>query len=104
MWRPCSKKLLSCWGTPISLTPGLRCWLLNTNLHTKRARKAITDRIASAIQIQLGGNGLPPTRFQSKASERLTPPAGVLSAVASGWLAAREGVNHQDFVLVARCF
>ena len=39
-------------------------------------------------------------RFQSKASERLTPPAGVLSAAASGWLAARDGMNHQDFVLV----
>src|SRR6266849_1388677 len=106
MWRPCSKKLLSCRrGAPISLTIGLRCWPLNTNLHTMRARKAITDRIASAIQIQPGRKWTTASvAFSPMPAKRLTPPAGLVSAAASGRLAARDGMNHQDFVLLARDF
>src|SRR5258707_3834020 len=106
MWRPCSKKLSSCCrDTPIPLTTGLRCWPLNTNLHTTRARKAITDRLASAIQIQPGRKlTTASVAFSPNASERLTPPAGVLSAAASGRLAARDGLNHQNFVLLTGDF
>jgi hypothetical protein len=43
-------------------------------------------------------------RFQSNTNERLTRPAGVLPAAASARLAARDGMNHQDFVLVTRDF
>src|SRR5258708_1957567 len=105
MWRPCSKTFVCCCGgAAISLANGLRRGPANTNLHAKRARKAITDRIAGVIQTAAAKMDYRQRRFQSNASERPTPPTGVQRAAASGGLAARDGMNHQDFVLVARDF
>jgi len=53
------------------------------------ARKAITDRIASAIQIQPGENRQ--RRFQSNASERLYAASGRGVSSDQRRLAARDG-------------
>src|SRR5229473_363203 len=105
MWRPCSKTLVCrCCCGAIALTKGLRCRPANTNLHTIRARNAIIDRIAGAIEI-------PPWRKWTAARVRFGPiltkshtASRVVSAAASGRLAACDGMNHQNFVLLARDF
>src|SRR5258708_1406902 len=105
MWKISSKMVSRrcCRGT-IARTKGQRCGPANTNLHTTRARNAITDRIAGAIEI-------PPWRKWTSISIRFGPiptkshtASRVLSAAAIARLAACDGMNHQNFVLLARDF
>src|SRR5713226_1985276 len=100
MWRTPAKRLLCrCCRGAIALT-SLRCGPANTNPHTIRARNAITDRIAGAIQFRRRGKW---TAASVRFSQRsLTLPAGIVSPAASARLAACDGMNHQDFVLLAR--
>src|ERR1700693_2298462 len=73
-----------------------------TNLHTIRTRKTATDRIASAIQTT--------ALAEPDATVVLNPTLKMSSATSRGGqrrsvrLAACDGVNHQDFVLLARDF
>src|SRR5713226_972396 len=105
MLKPCLKKLLCCGrGAAFSLTKGPRCRPANTNLHTIRARNAITARFGGDIQV-------PPSFKWTTASVRFSPrptksyaAARVVSVAASARLAACDGMNHQDFVLLARDF
>src|SRR5712692_9760790 len=97
MWRSCSKALCCCCRVAISLTHGLRCGVANTNLHTIRARNAIMDRFTGAIQV-------PPESDSAQCQRSLTLPAGVVSVAANARLATCDGMNHQDFVLLARDF
>src|SRR6266702_8188007 len=105
MWRPSSKRLLCCCCCgAIALAKSLRCGPANTNLHTTRAGNAITDRIAGAIKFRRRGNGLPLAFDSAHCQRSLTLPAGIVSPAASAWSAACDGVNHQNFVLLARDF
>ena len=105
MWRPSSKTLLRrCCPGAIARTKDQRCGPANTNLHTIRARNAIIDRIAGAIEI-------PQWRKWAIASIRFGPiptkshtGSRVVSAAASARLAPCDRMNHQDFVLLARDF
>src|SRR6266704_6499190 len=101
MWRPSSKRVL-CRCRAIALTKGLRCEPANTNLHTTRARNAITDRIAGAIKFRRRGYGLPLASDSALCQRSLTLPAGIVSPAAAALLTACDGVNHQDFILLAR--
>src|SRR5260370_42334223 len=103
MWRPPSKRWLcrGCCGAN-ALAKGPRCGPANTNLHTIRTRNTITDAIAGAIQIPPpGGSSLPPA---SQSQRSLALPAAVVSVAASARSATCDGMNHQDFVLLARGF
>src|SRR6266850_2511820 len=103
MWRASSKTLLCrCSCGAIALSQGLHRRPPNANLHTTRPRNAITDRFAGDIQV-------PPGLKLTTASVRFSPmptksytASGVVSAAASARLAACDGMNHQDFVLLAR--
>src|SRR5882762_9348107 len=105
MWRTSSRMLSRrCCRGAIARTKGQRCGPANTNLHTTRARNAITDRIAGAIDI-------PPWRKWTTISIRFGPKptkshtaSRVVSGAASARLAACDGMNHQNFVLLARDF
>ncbi len=96
------KKVLCCGcGAAIPLANGLRRRPVNTSLHAISAKNAIRESVVNAIQIPRIGNGV------SRSAPMLTKfmlPAGVVAAAASGRLAARDGMNHQDFVLLARDF
>src|SRR5260370_34064083 len=105
MWRTSAERLLCrCCRRAIALTKGLRCGPANTNLHTTRAKNAITDRIADAIKFRRCGNGLPLAADSALCQRCLTLPAWIVSAAASARSAACDGMNHQDFVLLARNF
>src|SRR5436309_4161031 len=105
MWRPSSKGLLyRCCCGAIALARGPQCEPANTNLHTTRAGNAITDRIAGAIKFRRRGNGLPLAFDSALCRRSLTLPPGIVSPAASAWSAACDGVNHQNFVLLARDF
>src|SRR5439155_2982620 len=105
MWRPFSKRSFCrccCGASTLAKSP--RCRLANTNLHTIRTRNAITDRIAGAIEFRRRGNGLPLASDSALCQRSLTLPAGIVSPAASARSAACDGMNHQDFVLLARNF
>src|SRR5207245_1054908 len=74
----------------------------NTNLHTIRMRNPITDRIAGAIKFRRRGDGLPQASDSALCQRSLTLPAGFVSPAASARSAACDGMNHQDFILLAR--
>src|SRR6266852_348161 len=103
MWRSAAKRLLCrrC-HRAIALTKGLRCRPANTNLHTIRTRNAITDRIADAIKFRRRGDGLPLASDSALCQRSLTLPAGIVSPAAAAPLTACDGMNHQDFILLAR--
>src|SRR5882724_2748296 len=101
MWRPSSKRVL-CRCRAIALTKGLQCESANTNLHTTRARNAITNRIAGAMKFRRSENGLPLAADSALCQRSLTLPAGIVSLAAAALLTACDGMNHQDFVLLAR--
>src|SRR5260370_13069309 len=100
MSRLCAEMLVCCrCGGAISLAIGPRRRPANTNLHAKRARKAITDRTADVIQIHPEQEWTTcQSRFQSKASERLTPPNGVLRAADTGRLSSANARNNHSLL------
>src|SRR6266853_2421379 len=103
MWKPNAKRLLCrCCCGAIALSKGLRWGPANTNLHTTRARNAITDRIAGAIKFRRRGNGLPLAANSALCQRSLTLPAGIVLPAAAAPLTACNGMNHQDFILLAR--
>src|SRR5206468_8725068 len=79
-----------------------RCRLANTNLHTIKTKNAITDRIADAIKFRRRGYGLPLASDSALCQRSLTLPAGIVSPAAAALLTACDGMNHQDFILLAR--
>src|SRR5260370_11849202 len=103
MWRPSSKRWLRrCCCGAIALTEGLRCGPASTNLHTTRARNAIPDRIAGAIKFRRRRNGLPLGADSALCQRSRALPDGVVSPVAAALLTAGHGLDHQDFILLAR--
>src|SRR5713101_7966533 len=105
MWRASSKTLwCRCCCGAISRTQGLHRRPANTNLHTIRASKAIIDRFAGDIQAQPGLKSTTASvRFSPMPTKSYTA-SGVVPVAASARLAACDGMNHQDLVLLARDF
>src|SRR6266446_5600287 len=103
MWRTSPKTLLCrCCCGAIDLTKSLRWRPANTNFHTIKARNAMIDRFAGDIQQQPGLKLTTASVRFSPMPAKYYPASGAVSAAASPRLAACYGVNHQDFVLLAR--
>src|SRR6266478_1974675 len=91
MWRPCSKRPF-CRGrcTSISATSHLHPMSVKTNIHRVCVRNGIRDGTPGSIQIPRNRNRLRQWRVRC------------LGSLVR--LAARDGMNHQDFALFARNF
>src|SRR6266403_6396771 len=91
MWRPCSKRpFCRGRGTSISPTSHLHPMSVKTNLHRVCVRNGIRDGTPGSIQIPRNRN-----RLRQVAGSVFRQPRT---------LAARDGMNHQDFALFARNF
>src|SRR6266516_37529 len=105
MWRHSSKRRLGrCRCVAIALARGPQCEPANTNLHTIKTKNAIIDTIAGVITFRRRGYGLPLASDSALCQRSLTLPAGIVSPAAAALLTACDGMNHQDFILLARDF